>query len=202
MASVFLFVGLMAVAQEAGDANSENIANETRPAESDLLFDDTGAPEALETPEDNVELPGVGFSDFVRMILVLGLVIGLIYGFVWLLKRFSSQKAESEEIINLLSTRPLKGDTALHLIEVGSRMFLVGSCSSSVNLISEIDDDESIDGIRLGVTQSAGPVSGGFAKLFRDKFGSDRFPRKSRRHPGRTEERKTRHRSSDCKGSD
>lgn len=107
------------------------------------------------------------------MILVLALVIGLIYGFVWFLRRFTSQKAESAEIINLLSTRPLKGDAALHLVEVGQSVFLVGSSSSSVNLISEIDDTDSVNEIRLAASMApAKPASAGFAKMFRDRFGA------------------------------
>ena len=107
------------------------------------------------------------------MILVLALVIGLIYGFVWLLKRFTSQKAESADIINLLSTRPLKGDAALHLVEVGQSVFLVGSSGSSVNLISEIDDADSVNEIRLAASMAPEkPASAGFAKMFRDRFGS------------------------------
>lgn len=159
-------------AQEAGDVNSETDGAAVRPAETELLLNEEVTEAAAQAPEDEVALPGVGFADLLRMILVLALVIGLIYAFVWFLKRFTSQKAESQEIINLLSTRPLKGDAALHLVEVGSRVFLVGSCSNSVNLVSEIDDAESIDTIRLEASMVPRPVSVGFAKMFKDRFGT------------------------------
>ena len=113
----------------------------------------------------------MGFGDFARVIIVLGIVIALIYAFVWMLKKLSGVKAEGEDAIRLFSTRPLKGDAALHLVEVGSHFFLVGSCSNSVNLISEIDDKESIDEIRLNAATASPQVSGGFARLFRDRFG-------------------------------
>lgn len=132
---------------------------------------------ATESGEDvsgndvDTQLPGVGIGDFVRMILVLGAVIAIIYGFFWMLKRFSGVKAESEDAIRVLSTRPLKGDAALHLVEVGNRVFLVGSGGNAVNLVSEIDDKESVDEVRLAVSRSPKISSGGFARLFKDKFG-------------------------------
>ena len=49
----------------------------------------------------------------------------------------------------------------------------MGSCSSSVNLISEIDDADSVNEIRLAASMAPErPVSAGFAKMFRDRFGA------------------------------
>jgi len=162
-------------AQESGDEMPVEPATD-RPAETELLLD--AADDAGDTPaaDEGPELPGIGIGDFVRMILVLGIVIALIYGFFWILKRFSGVKAEGEDAIRLVSTRPLKGDAALHLVEVGHRVFLVGSCGSTVNLVSEIDDKESIDEIHLEASRESEPVSGGFAKLFRDRFGGRPSP--------------------------
>ncbi len=158
--------------------NSDTTASD-RPAETELLLNQDVAPDAeVDAATAETELPGVGFGDFVRVVLVLIFVIGLIYAFVWFLKRFTSQKAESEGVINLLSTRPLKGDTALHLVEVGNQVFLIGSCSNSVNLISEIDDPESIDAVKLATSQSPAAAKGGFARMLRDRLNAGTgFPR-------------------------
>ncbi|MCK5248597.1 MAG: flagellar biosynthetic protein FliO [Spirochaetaceae bacterium] len=162
---VFLVAGLMAWAQETDTVP-------VRPAETELLFEDTPVIDAdVQAPDVN-ELPGVSFGDFLRVILVLGIIIALIYAFVWMLKKFTSVKAEGGDAIQLYSTRPLKGDAALHLVEAGNRVFLIGSNGNSVNLISEIDDKESIDEIRLNASAAPQSVSGGFARLFKDRFGS------------------------------
>lgn len=169
---VFLASGFIAGAQDAGDVLTDTETVPVRPAETDLLFDDdAGIPADDQTP-GAVELPGVGFGDFLRVIIVLGIVIALIYGFVWMLRKFSGVKAEGGDIIQLYSTRPLKGDAALHLVEVGTRVFLVGSNSNSINLISEIDDKESLDEIRLNASSNPQPAPGGFARFFKDRFGT------------------------------
>lgn len=161
---VFLVAGLMAGAQETDTVS-------VRPAETEILFDEAPADDADAQAPDVNELPGVSFGDFMRVIIVLGIVIALIYAFVWMLKKFTGVKAEGGDAIRLFSTRPLKGDSALHLVEAGNRVFLIGSNSNSVNLISEIDDKESIDEIRLNATATPQSVSGGFARFFKNRFG-------------------------------
>ncbi len=150
----------------------------SRPAETELLLEEPGNVDNAELPfTDRRELPGVGFGDFLRMILVLGFVIALIYGFVWLLRRFTTQKGESEETINLLSTRPLKGDASLHLVEVGGKIYMLGSGSGGVNLLAEISDEDSVNEIRLNVSRDRVPAAGGFARLLKERFGGLRGPR-------------------------
>jgi len=169
---VVLFAGFITGAQETGDGNTATDPPASRPAETELLLDDTGDQAEGGENAPAAELPGIGFGDFARMLLVLGFVIALIYAFVWMLKRFSGAKPEAEDLIKLHSTRPLKGDAALHLVEIGNRMFLVGSGGGTLNLISEIDDKESMDEIRLAASQTPEPISGGFARMFKDRFGS------------------------------
>jgi len=152
---------------------AQNVPTSTdRPPENELLLNTN--PEGagnIQTPEDN-PMPGVGFGDFLRVIIVLAVVIALIYAFVWMLKKFTGTKAEGAGVIHLYSTQPLKGDASLHLVEAGKRIFLIGSSGNSVNLISEIDDKESIDEIRLNASMAPVKVSGGFARLFKDRFGA------------------------------
>ncbi len=154
-------------AQEAGDAYENSVSD--RPAETELLLNQDNG----ETPiEDTVDLPGIGFGDFLRMFLILGFVIALIYGLFWLLKRFSVGKVQGEEILQIISSRPLKGDAALHLVEVGNRLLLIGSAGSSVNLIAEIDDKETIDGIRLQAS-SIQETREGFSQLFKKRLNAN-----------------------------
>ena len=69
----------------------------------------------------------------------------------------------------MISTRALKGTTALHLIEVGNQVFLVGATDSSINRIAEITDQESKDMIKLN--QSTDEVgSKTFVQFFTDKL--------------------------------
>lgn len=87
--------------------------------------------------------------DFVRMLMVLAGVLGFIYLIFFLLKKAGSPKIVSDSTIKLLSTQNLEAGRSLHLIEIGPQIFLIGSGDSSVQLISEITDQETIDTIKM-----------------------------------------------------
>lgn len=113
--------------------------------EEDLPIQDT------QTPQIQLEQGLNTFSawDFVRMILVLGGVIGAIYGVFFLLKKMGNPRSQPNNLITLLSTQNLQGSRALHLIEVGNEVFLVGSADGGVRLISRIEDGETLDQVHM-----------------------------------------------------
>lgn len=168
LAFVFLFGSPSVGSQDENQGVQEADELSTRPSESDLLLNDQTTTETPPTNSEAINFPGVNVGDFLRVIVVLGIIIALIYALVWLLRKLTGIKADSGDEIRIYSTRPIKGNSALHLIEVGNRVFLIGSTDSSINLISEIEDKEAIDTIRLN--SSRAPESRGFAKLLRDRF--------------------------------
>jgi len=132
--------------------------------ESDLpLFAD-----GQDAPQAETEVPSsVGFSDLLRVIVILAAVIGAIYLLLYFLKKITPMDEQGEEKIRLLATRHLKRDSSLHIIEVGNQIFLIGSGSSNVNLISEITDQETKDQIHLE-KESLHTIAGdNFRNLFR-----------------------------------
>ena len=123
----------------------------------------------VENGGNELTVPRLGMKDFLKMLFFLALVILVIYLFFYFLKKISGQHLQQNDQINILGSRQIKGDSALHLVEVGNHIYLVGSGSSSVNLISEIEDKETLDEIRLN--QSKQPVSGrnNFLNIFSSK---------------------------------
>jgi flagellar biogenesis protein FliO len=101
---------------------------------------------------------GVTTWDFVRMILILAVVVVVIYIVFWLVRKGSGRRIPENDLIKVLGSRGLAGNRAMHLVEVGSSIYLVGSSDGGVGLIAEITDKESIDTLRL---QSAEAGAGG-----------------------------------------
>jgi len=93
--------------------------------------------------------------DFVRMLLILAAVIGAIYLLVWLLRRGSGKRVRENDLIRVLGSRTLAGTRALHLVEVGTAIYLIGSSDGGVELIAEVTDKESVDGLRLRAAEEA-----------------------------------------------
>jgi flagellar biogenesis protein FliO len=111
-----------------------------------------------------VRAPGVNTWDFVRMFVVLAAVVGCIYLLFWLLRRGMRPKAPENEQIRLLGSRSLAGNRALHLVEVGRSVYLVGSAEGGVNLVAEVKDQETIDAIRVQAAEAGGGTRRTFAE--------------------------------------
>ena len=122
-----------------------------------------------ESPED-ITVPLISVWDFLRMVLILGGVVGLVYIFFFLLKRGLGRKRFENDLIQILGSTSLTGNKALHLIKVGNSIFLVGSAESGVALIAPIEDQESKDYIKLEDSRSQSPEQRSFSRILRDFF--------------------------------
>jgi flagellar protein FliO/FliZ len=114
---------------------------------------------------------------FLRMIVVLALVLAAIYGVYRLMKKASRPKTADSSAVKLLASTSLGQGKALHVVSVGSKAYLLGATDASVNLVSEIDDKEFVDGLILQAQTNppARPSSGSdFGKILASLLGGGR----------------------------
>lgn len=161
--------GLAAAAAATDDETKITIPDSSTGAAAGTgtTADAEGATDAADTA---VRAPGVDTWDFVRMFVVLALVVGCIYGLVWLLRRGSRARTPENEMIHLLGSRSLAGNRALHLVEVGRSVYLVGSAENGVNLVAEVKDQETIDAIRVQAAEEGGRTRRTFAEALSRVF--------------------------------
>lgn len=136
---------------DGASADASAVEESTRPDtvnESDLTFADDAGDEAA-SPGSSEGLTSFGAGDFLRMVLVLGLVVLSIYVLFYFLKRAGGNGPRSDSALRVIGTTSLQGNRSVHLLEVGGRIFLVGSADQSVSLLSEITDSETIDALLL-----------------------------------------------------
>ncbi len=138
---------------EAAETTNTGTEQPSAVNEEELVIRDTQSPQ-VELEEG---LNTFTVWDFLRMVLVLGGVIAAIYGVFFLLKRVGNPRTQPDSLINVLSTQNLQGNRSLHLVEVGNEVFLVGSAEGGVQLVSRIEERETLDAIHLYRSQmSAG----------------------------------------------
>lgn len=147
-----------------GDAAAEGAVDE-----GELRFADG------ETPTTEGEAIGpvtdLTIWDFVRMVLVLALVVALIYGLFFLLKRTGSVRSEQSGVITVLATQSLPGNGMVHLIKVGTQVFVLGSSEHSLRLLTEISDKESRDEVELRVAEMPQSERKSFSDLMSAMLG-------------------------------
>jgi flagellar protein FliO/FliZ len=122
-----------------------------------------------------VEIPSnqeaVSFFTILRMILVLALAAGAIYGVVFFLKRLSRPSEQKDPYLKVLAAVHFGSNRSVHAISLGSQAWLVGACDGGVSLIAELKDKETIDAMLLDASRKyAEPGEGkglDFARLLR-----------------------------------
>lgn len=163
--------GAVAFAQGAPEAqrggSAEVVGTAKAVDETALAIEDRGAP----TPGASGAAGPNTLAYFVRMVVVLAIVVGLIYLFFRFMKRLSRPKLGDEASIKILASTALGAGKALHVVSLGSKAYLVGSSESSVSLISEIDDKEFLDALALKAAASQRSQGAGFADVLGSMLG-------------------------------
>lgn len=93
------------------------------------------------SPDDS----GVSAGMILSTLLKLGLVLGLVYLTVLLLRRFSGKQIEtprSSRNLRVVDTVRLSQSSTIHVIDVKGKKLLVGCSSGQVNLIQDLGDVE------------------------------------------------------------
>lgn len=134
-------------------------AGATVPAAGETL------PLPTETPQP---LPGF-FSTLVRLVLALGITIGLIYLTVWGLKVLWEKRGfpgphEDGKPMKVLSSLYLAPRKTLYLVEVGRRVLVVGGGQQEIHRIDVITDPAEIEAIRKDSQQGFPELFGRFLK--------------------------------------
>ena len=84
-----------------------------------------------------------------QMVLVLALAALAIYGVVFFIKRLARPQESRDPNLKILARVPLGNDAFAAVLSLGPKAWLVGGGSGGLNLISEIDDTESLETLLL-----------------------------------------------------
>jgi flagellar protein FliO/FliZ len=111
-----------------------------------------------------------------KTILLLGFIIVLIYGILYLLKRFVYQKnfGKSSKSIEMLEFSPLIGKKSLCVVKVVDRILVLGVSESGINKLSEIDDVEVQKKWLSSLNPQSVKKSGNFAEYLQNFIGHNK----------------------------
>ena len=155
----------------AGALNSQATPAAPITDETALTITDEGTP----TPpgangEATQALTGdVGVWDFVRMIFILAVVVGLVYAFIYFMKKAGKIGNPTLEGVQILGSQILTGNRVLYVVDVAGEVLLLGAGDASITLIKEITDPEVKDALRRQSSKVQETASTGFSQ-FLQKF--------------------------------
>ena len=173
---IFSVINVSAQEDIAGDSQAEQAIQTPNPIETPAPAEDPniaaqqslafGSPDAAAIPVAS----GVSIFGIFRVLLTLAVVAAAIYGLVYFLKfrRASRAGVEQDPFLKILASAPLVANRSVHVISVGPQAWLVGSAETGVNLISEIQDKDTINAMLLEDSKrlaSGAPTSGAAGPL-------------------------------------
>ena len=102
-----------------------------------------------DTPALQASNGGSSILVMLRMVLVLALAALAIYGVVFFIKRISRPRENPDPHLKVLARVPLASDSFAAVISLGAKAWLIGGGSGGINLISEVEDAESLETMLL-----------------------------------------------------
>jgi len=108
-------------------------------------------------PAFAAEPPTAGGS-LLQAVLGLLLILALMYGFFWLMRRYAPGQSAAQGVVKVVGGVMLSPRERLVVVEVGDTWLLLGVASGNVNLLHRIDRPEG------AVTAGTNPASGPFAE--------------------------------------
>jgi len=153
----------------SGTVGSAPAVQAPLPDEKTLTISDT-----VGTSTDSSPAPAADVSvwDFLKMFIILALVIGMIVGFLWFMRKLSGQGPGSDSPILVLHTHALGGNRSLQVIDVAGQILLIGSGDGSPQLVKDLTGTEAADAFRLAASRaSPGAGKAGFGELVGSLLG-------------------------------
>ncbi len=82
---------------------------------------------------------GMGSESWVTAFLGLGVVVTLIFGLAWFVKRFSGLNGTGKSHIKVLTVLPVGARERVALIEVAGEQLLIGITAQNINLLKNFE---------------------------------------------------------------
>ena len=85
----------------------------------------------------------MGTWDILKIFLILGAMMGMMYGLLYLVKKYLysfDKKGTSNSKIKVISTQTILPKKFVSLIKLNNTVYLLGISDQSVNLIDKIDE--------------------------------------------------------------
>jgi flagellar protein FliO/FliZ len=133
--AALVLVGVTMMKVDSADAQRELPANGSA-AQSD--------PQPSVEPAQQIESPGV-VGAMVKMICALALVIALVYGALYMLRRLMGRRLKGSGgagSLEVLETTYVGQHKAISLVRVGNRSVLVGVTDNQITTLTELDAEE------------------------------------------------------------
>ena len=141
---VFMAAVFALYSQTTTAANDQSAATIT---EESIVFSDDASGDTGASAQSYKGPSTVGM--FVRMIVVLIIVVGLIYGVLWFIKKKTNVVKTDDEYLRRAAYINIAPGKSVEVITLIDKAYLIGVTEDNITLLGEIHDDELIKAMNL-----------------------------------------------------
>lgn len=141
---VFMAAVFALYSQTTAATNDQSAATIT---EESIVFSDDATGDTGSSAQSYKGPSTVGM--FVRMIVVLIIVVGLIYGVLWFIKKKTNVVKTDDEYLRRAAYINIAPGKSVEVITLIDKAFLIGVTEDNITLLGEIHDDELIKAMNL-----------------------------------------------------
>ena len=145
-AAVILFTAAIFALYSQTNTDTENSGQTSITEETILLSDDVSTGTSSQT--QNYKGPST-VGTFIRMILVLIIVIGLIYGVLWFVKKKTNVVKTDDDYLRRAAWINIAPGKSVEVITLIDKAYLIGVTEDNITLLGEIDDKELISAMNI-----------------------------------------------------
>lgn len=112
----------------------------------------------------------MGIGDFLYMFFVLGLLVAVMYGLLFLMKKYLlnfAPKSNSTSEISILASKTIMPKKNISIVKVGEKIYVLGISDNSISLIDKLEKDE----FKIPVNNVVSFDGGGLKDMLKKNLG-------------------------------
>ena len=145
LAVIILFIAAAFCLYSQTTNDAQNNVNNNLTEESILITDDVSGSQDSASTYKGPSTAGT----FIRMIVALVIVVGLIYGALWFVKKKTNIVKTDDEYLRRAAYINIAPRKTIEVITLIDKAYLIGVTEDNITMLGEIDDKELISAMNL-----------------------------------------------------
>ena len=146
-AAVIILAAVFSLYSQTSTGASENNTTVNPVSEESIVFSDDLSADTNSTVQTYKGPSTAGM--FVRMIIVLIIVVGLIYGVLWFIKKKTNAVKTDDDYLRRAAYINIAPGKSVEVITLIDKAYLIGVTEDNITLLGEIHDDELIKAMNI-----------------------------------------------------
>ncbi len=156
--AVFSLLFIFSFVEISSQTNEENPASTETQSQQISVSSDPSSVSLFGEEEDSLsdQIPSgpSGIFVFIRMIIVLAIVCGLIYVVLRFVKKSTGSVETNDQFLRRLSSISLGAGKSVQVVSLMDKAYILGVTDTQINLIAPVEDEELIQAMNLNADKT------------------------------------------------